>query len=221
VFYDRAGSAVAQLDPSAVDLSIVREARLLHLTGITPALSETCAAIWRGLAQAAREAGVPVVLDVNYRSRLWSPAAARAGLAPVMALADVLICGADDAAAIWGRYGSGEVIAGALLERSGAGLVVVTLGARGAAALDRAVRLVHEPALPVTIVDPVGAGDAFAAGFIDRWLDAPGDVAGALRAGVALAALALTIPGDLAIVTRAELDEVLAQRGQPGRDIVR
>jgi 2-dehydro-3-deoxygluconokinase len=221
VLYDRAGSAVAGLTRVDIDLDLVRRARVLHLTGITPALSQGCSEIWRGLAQAARDAGVPIILDVNYRSQLWTPAAAREGLAPVTRLANVLICGADDAAVIWGQHGSGEVVARALLERSSAELVVVTLGAGGACALSRGGTFIQQSAVPVTIVDAVGAGDAFAAGFIDRWLDKPEDVGTALRAGVSLAALAMTMPGDLAIVTRAELDETSAQLGTPGRDIIR
>jgi 2-dehydro-3-deoxygluconokinase len=77
------------------------------------------------------------------------------------------------------------------------------------------------PAPEVEIVDPVGAGDAFAAGFLHRRLDDAEDLEAALRAGAAMAALKMTIPGDLALVTAGELAETLALLDQPGAEIVR
>ena len=221
VVYDRAGSTVARLEPEQVDHAVVRSARALHLTGITPALSTNCAAICAALASTAAAVGVPLIFDVNYRARLWAPEQARAGLAALVSQASLLICGADDAATIWGLNGEPKTVARRLQELSGARLVVLTLAERGALAIERAGGLWHQPAMPVTIVDPVGAGDAFAAGFLHRWLDAPADVASALRAGVALAALKMTMPGDLALVTPAELDEALALLDRPGQDIQR
>ena len=222
VVYDRARSVVALLDPSHIDPAVVRRARALHLTGITPALSPGCAAICDALAAAAADAGVPLVVDVNYRARLWSPREAAAGLAPLLARARLLMCGAGDAATIWGLGGvAPEEIATGLLERSNAELVVITLAERGALARARAGGVWRQPAAPVRIIDPVGAGDAFAAGFLHRWLDEPGDVPAALRSGVALAAFKMTLPGDLALITPAELDETEALLDGRGEDIVR
>jgi 2-dehydro-3-deoxygluconokinase len=98
---------------------------------------------------------------------------------------------------------------------------VLTLAEAGVLALARDGATWRQAALPVTIVDPVGAGDAFAAGLLHHWLDAPEDVATALRSGVALAALKMTMPGDLALITATELDEALALFGTPGQDIHR
>ena len=221
VLYDRADSAVARLDPAHVDAELVRAARAVHLTGITPALSASCAAICAALASAAVAADVPLVFDVNYRARLWSPEQARAGLASLLRQATLLLCGAGDAATIWGLSGEPERVARGLLALSGAQLVVLTLAEAGVLAVARDGANWRQAALPVTIVDPVGAGDAFAAGLLHRWLDAPEDVAGALRSGVALAALKMTMPGDLALITPAELDEALALLDAPGQDIHR
>ncbi len=223
VLYDRAGSAIATLDVGAVDPEVVHAARMLHLTGITPALSASAAAICRRLATAATDAGIPVALDVNYRARLWTGDAARAGLAPLLERVTLLLCGVDDARAVWGLDGDPEDVARALLDRSAAGVVVVTAGARGAVAVPRGAgsAVVRQPAAPVQPIDPVGAGDAFAAGVLHRWLDAPGDLAGALRSGAALAALKMTIAGDFAIVTPHELAEAIDLVDGSAREIDR
>lgn len=222
VVYDRASSAVARLTPDEIDLAIAAQSRLLHLTGITPALSDGCAEICLRLAGAARDAGTLVVLDVNYRSLLWSPADAASGLQPLLDHADILFCGAGDAATIWGLTGEPDAIASGLLDRSAAGLVIVTRGSEGAYAALRDGPATHQPAIPVEIIDPVGAGDAFAAGFLHHWLDgtaeSPAKLSAALRTATTLAALQMTIPGDLAIVTQDELSDAMKQAGG---DIVR
>jgi 2-dehydro-3-deoxygluconokinase len=221
VLYDRAESAVARITPSAVDPRVVAAARALHLTGITPALSASCSAVCQRLAESAVAAGIPVVVDVNYRARLWSPDAARSGLRPLLDRASVLFCGAGDAATIWGLGGAADAIAAGLLDRSAARLVVVTLGADGSVAVTRDRRAARVPAIPVEMVDAVGAGDAFAAGFLHRWLDHPDDIAGALRSATALAALKMTLFGDLATITPDELAETLALLDGAAREIDR
>lgn len=223
VHYDRAGSAVARLDAESLDPSLVRSARLLHLTGITPALSASAAECCRVLVEAAADAGVPVALDVNHRARLWSGGEARDGLAPLLEHVTVLLCGRDDARTIWGIVGEPLDVAAGLLDRSAATVVVVTDGARGAVAMAREGRdeMIHQPAAAVQPIDPVGAGDAFAAGFLHRWLDAPADLAGALRSGAALAALKMTMAGDFAIVTVEELEETIGLLDGEAREIDR
>lgn len=221
VLYDRAGSAVSMLVPDEVDVAIVGRARAVHLTGITPALSPTCADICLRLADAAYDAGIPVVFDVNYRARLWSSRDAESGLHPLLQRVTLLLCGQGDAATIWGLTGAPEQIAQGLLDRSTADLVVLTRGDEGAFARHRDGRTWCQPGATVEIVDAIGAGDAFAAGFLNRWLDDRDGVDAALRSGVSLASLKMTMPGDLAIVTRAELDEAIAALGFPGADIDR
>jgi 2-dehydro-3-deoxygluconokinase len=221
VTYDRADSVVAGIDPDAIDYTLVAGARALHLTGITPALSPACAEVCRRLVIAAAAADVPVVLDVNYRSLLWSPEQARLGLAYFCEHADVLLCGAGDARTIWNLDGSPEDVGRELLSLSGADIAVVTLGELGVCAVSREGEICRQSAVPVEIIDPVGAGDAFAAGFLNVWLDDRQDVSGALRSATALAALAMTIPGDLAIVTPDDLAATLALVDGSGDDIVR
>lgn len=221
VTYDRANSVVAQLKPSAVDYSLVASARALHLTGITPALSSTCATICHRLVETATERHVPVILDVNYRALLWSPEEARRGLASICEHATIVLCGLADARTIWGLDGEPADVARGLLDRSNAALAIVTLGEAGVLAAVRDGDIHEQPALPVEVVDPVGAGDAFAAGFLHVWLDDRDAIDAALRSGVALASLAMTIPGDLAIITADDLRATLDLLETPGSDIIR
>jgi len=221
VIYDRANSALALIDPDALPYDEVACSRALHLTGITPALSDNCAVACRRLAERAREAGVPLVFDVNYRSLLWTPDEAAQGLAYFLANVNLLVCGRGDAATIWGIDGSAEETARALLERSAARLVVVTDGGRGAIALTRDGQVYRQAAAQVEVVDPVGAGDGFLAGFLHVWLDAPDDIPAALRSGTALASLQMTMPGDLAIVSPDELAAALDALDTSGADIIR
>jgi 2-dehydro-3-deoxygluconokinase len=221
VTYDRAGSAVAAIDPEAIDYTLVRRARALHLTGITPALSEACASVAHRLLDEAATAGIPVIVDVNYRSLLWTPEEARRGLDHLLQRATVVLCGAADAATVWGLAGQPQEIAGGLLDLSAADIAVVTLGEDGVCARRRDGSSWSQPSLEVDIVDPVGAGDAFAAGFLHCWFDAPDDIPAALRSGVAMAALAMTIPGDLAIVSGDDLTTTLALLDGGSDDIVR
>ena len=221
VVYDRADSALALIDPGALPYDEVARSRALHLTGITPALSANCATACRRLVDRASESGVPLIFDVNYRSLLWSPDEAARGLAFFVENANLLVCGRGDAATIWGIDGSADETARALLERSAARLVVVTDGNRGATALTRDGEIYRQAAPEVQVIDPVGAGDGFLAGFLHVWLDAPDDIPGALRSGVALASLQMTMPGDLAIVTADELAAAIAALDASGADIIR
>ncbi|HLK57023.1 MAG TPA: sugar kinase, partial [Chthonomonadaceae bacterium] len=202
VYYDRAGSAASAIAPEEVDAQTIARARLLHLTGITPALSPACA---RATAQAislARLGGTAVSFDVNFRARLWTPEAAQAALEPLLAQVDVLLCPLRDAATVFGLTGEGPQVARQLRARFSAGAVVVTLGEEGAVACDdRGDRSVAS--LPIgSSVDRVGAGDAFCAGVLMGFLQA--DLALGLEYGVAMAALKHTMPGDLLLSTRAE-----------------
>ena len=205
VLYDRADSAIARIDPEALDLSMVTGAGVLHLTGITPALSTSARAACLRLADAAREHRVPISVDVNYRARLWPPEQAAEGIQPLLDRATLLFCGAGDAATIWGLSGDPVSVAQALLDRSTAQVVVVTTGEHGSLARSRDGSRHDQPAVPVETIDAVGAGDAFAAGFLHRWLDDRANIPAALQSAATLAALKMTIYGDNAIITPDDL----------------
>lgn len=209
VTYDRAGSCTSEMGPDDPDWEALLDTRLLHLTGITPALSVSCRELTAEALRRARQRGVPVSFDLNYRSRLWTEVEAAVVLRPLIQGLELLFCSATDAARLFGIQGDREEVARAVLELSHARQVVVTFGEQGALAWDGQL-LVYEPARPTQIVDRLGAGDALAAGLLHGWLD--GDLAAGLRYGVTLAGMALSQLGDMLVTDREEL-ELLSQGG--------
>ena len=209
VLYDRRESALSQLVPDEVDWGLVRDARMVHLSGITPALGENLRAVIRRACREAQEAGVPISFDVNYRSRLWSAKEARDFLAEVLPAVRYLFIGSDDAATVFELVGPPEAVLNGLRKIAPAATIALTLGEAGSAALAGSV--VHRPSrlYTVTTVDRVGAGDAFAAGFLWRVLTGR-SVQEAIDAATALAALKCTIWGDIALVRAVEVEELLA-----------
>ncbi|HET8631345.1 MAG TPA: sugar kinase [Thermomicrobiales bacterium] len=168
VYYYRKGSAVSHLGPDALDPAAFRGARVFHTTGISLALGETLAATTRRAMELAREAGCTVCFDPNLRPSLWSIEQARAGLLPVIAGVDVLLSGLQEMRALLETEEIGAIMA--WCRERGVGQVVLKDGARGSHVLiDGEARLVP----PVEVgeeVDPVGAGDAFDAGFVSGLL---------------------------------------------------
>jgi 2-dehydro-3-deoxygluconokinase len=202
VVYYRSGSAGSRLCPTDVDPALIAGARLLHLTGITPALSATARDAVRFAVATARDARVPVSLAVNYRRALWSPESAAAELTELVRLADLVFASEAEAAMLVPGGTAAELATG--LAALGPGQVLVTLGAAGAVAAVDGV-LLEAPAHPVVAVDPVGAGDAFAAGYLSAVLD--GEPPGTRLDRATLAgAFAVTVPGDWeGLPTRADL----------------
>lgn len=210
VLYDRQGSAFTTLREEEVDWEAVRDSRVLHVTGITPALGEHPRRLAERAVAEAAAAGVLVSLDVNYRAALWTPEAARACLEGLLPRVGLLFVGAEDARRVFGLQGEAEAVAEGLRQAAPRAVVALTLGEQGALVLaDRPYRPSRLFALDV-VADRVGAGDAFAAGFLYGYLPA-GDVRRAVDCGTALAALKCTMWGDVALVRPGELEELLAQ----------
>ena len=209
VLYDRRESAMSRLQPEDVDWTRLRGARLLHLSGITPALGENLRQVLRRAVREAAAAGVPLSLDVNYRSRLWTPKEARDFLVEVLPAVRHLFVGADDAETVFELMGPPETVLAGLRALAPQATIALTLGEAGAAVLDAGAGWRPRQRYPVGVVDRGGAGDAFAAGFL--WARLTGrEAQAAVDAGTALAALKCTIWGDIALVGRAELEELMA-----------
>jgi len=210
VLYDRRDSALARLIPDEVDWALVRRARLVHLSGVTAALGDNLRDVLRRALAEAASAGVPVSFDVNYRSRLWAPKAAREFLQEILPGLRYLFVGSDDAHTVFELVGSPEDVLKGLRVLAPGAIIALTLGEGGSAVLtDGAAVLRPSRLYTVSVVDRVGAGDAYAAGFL--WATLTGRTAQqAVNAATALAALKCTVWGDVPLVTRAELDELLA-----------
>lgn len=190
--YYRAGSAASALGPELLDdpamARLLDAARLVHVSGITAALSDSALDLLRRMLS-HRPAGQVVSFDLNWRPALWrdrDPGVLR----PLLNAADIVLCGADEAAVV---LGTGEPAALRDLLPGPATLVVKQDG-HVATAID-ATGLIAEPALTVEVVEPVGAGDAFAAGYLAGTLRGY-DQRRKLRLGHLAAAATLVVSSD-------------------------
>lgn len=193
VQYHRQGSAGAALCIDDLRAPLAAGARILHLTGITPALSGSARAAATWAVESAAAAGMLVSLDINYRAALWSRDQARAVVSPLASYASIVIASADELDIVGDPGADEPAIIASLLGR-GVAAVLVKLGAAGARA-HTADGVHHAEALAVTAVDTVGAGDAFTAGYLSGHLDGL-DVADCLRRAVTLGAFAVSTRGD-------------------------
>ncbi|MGI5452804.1 sugar kinase [Streptomyces sp. CA-249302] len=192
VHYYRSGSAASALGPELLDDERVRSAALLHLSGITPALSPTCRDLMeRALSTPADERPYAIGFDVNHRPALWPDGTAAKVLRDLAGRADLVFVGLDEAQGLWGEHLQPADVRRLL---AGPRVLVVKDGGRAAHAFVGG-SVCTVPALPVEVVEPVGAGDAFAAGFLAGLLRGE-SMPRALRLGHIAAASALWVTGD-------------------------
>ena len=205
VSYDRKDSAFSRLRADDVDWEPVRRARVVHLSGITPALGPVSRAL---IERALQETDV-LSFDINYRASLWSPADARAFSAPVLPRSRYLFIGAEEAATVFGIEGSPEGVLEALARMAPKATIALMQGADGCTVLDGGRVLRPRYRHPVQVVDPIGAGDAYVGGFL--WATLSGrHVQDAIDVGQAVAALKCSTWGDIALVTPREVEDLLA-----------
>jgi 2-dehydro-3-deoxygluconokinase len=230
VIYDRARSAISEMDPDAVDWPTIFDgAAWFHVTGITPALGEKPAVATARALQAAKAAGARTSVDLNYRKKLWTERRAQEVMGPLMRSVDVVIANEEDLQSVLGVHVPGtDVTSGQLnvdgfrqaAERVtrdfGPPMVAITLresisasdNGWSAVLRDGASGAMHRSQrYDVRLVDRIGGGDSFAAGLIYGLATgrAPQD---ALRFAVAASALKQTIPGDFNRVSVAEVDRL-------------
>jgi 2-dehydro-3-deoxygluconokinase len=203
VTYYRHGSAGSRLGRADVDEEVVRSARVLHTTGITLALSPSSYDAAQHAMKVARDAGVTVSLDINHRSRLIAAAEAGVMLRDLIDQVDVVF-GSEHELQMIVAEEDPEALVEAVAEL-GPSEVVLKRGEHGA--LGRADnRTVAVPAIPVRAVDPVGAGDAFVAGYLSSRLEG-GTLEDRLRRGAVCGSFAVSVPGDWeGLPRREELD---------------
>jgi 2-dehydro-3-deoxygluconokinase len=178
--------------PGFLGADRIAGARIVHTTGITPALSPSCRAMVDQLFADARAAGALVSFDVNDRRPLWALTVAADTLARLANAADIAFVGRDEAERVWGTATASEIRA----FLPDCTLLIVKDGDVGATAFDGDTDPVFVPAPTVDVVEPVGAGDAFAAGFLAATLEGR-PMAERLQAGHDAAALVLRIAADM------------------------
>nr|WP_092774892.1 sugar kinase [Actinokineospora terrae] len=191
VRYYRRGSAASAMGPDTLDRVDLAGARLVHISGITAALSPDCLALLRAVLDLPRTAH-QVSFDLNWRPALWA-GSDHGVLRELADRADIVLVGSDEAEVVWGAATPAEVRAVLPTPHT----LVVKQGAVGATLLRHGQPEVFEPALRVEVVEPVGAGDAFAAGFLAAALRGE-PPARALRAGHIRAATVLRTHHDVA-----------------------
>lgn len=191
VLYYRDGSAASAMDETDADRALAKAPRLLHLSGITPALSASCARAVEHAVDSAHRLGVEVSLDVNHRAAVWPDRATAAReLHRLAQRCDIVLVGLDEAATLWDT--DTDVSVRALLDRPR--VLVVKDGAREASSFEDG-RHTQVPAMTVEVIEAVGAGDGFAAGWLHARLRGMAPVE-ALRLGHLVAAGSLSSATD-------------------------
>lgn len=190
VNYYRAGSAASKLSPSDIEAMSLDDAAFVHLTGITPALSESAASAIETVLIEARRRGIIISFDVNHRPGLWPAPFAAPILSSLANSADIVFVGLDEASRLWNTATPRDVRA----QLPSAQSLIVKDGAVGATVFDGD----HEffvPTPPVEVIEEVGAGDAFAGAFLAALMQGE-DLHSSTVAGHAQAALALRSTSD-------------------------
>jgi 2-dehydro-3-deoxygluconokinase len=216
------------IKPGSVDWASVFDGAVwYHVSGITPALSESAAKVTAESLVAAKKAGLTVSYDLNYRSKLWSAEQARAVQEPLMEYVDVLITTEEDTQVVFGISGEAKGsyeqvdaesyahIARSLEKRFKLDAVAITLRENPRVLLNSWSAIVaaggkihRAPRYEVEVVDRIGAGDAFSAGLIVSRLESR-SWEEAVGFATATSALKHSIPGDFCLVTRGEVDRLL------------
>jgi 2-dehydro-3-deoxygluconokinase len=206
VYFDRRDTAFSKIGTQDVEWDRLLDTRVLHLTGVTAAVSETACRVVEEAASRARAAGVPVSFDVNFRAKMWSEQEARPRLVGVLESADIVFIRLADAALLFGSESVDDALA-AVRRLSSARAVAVTNGAAGASAVVDGHRY-DAAAVEVRIIDRLGSGDAFAAGFLHCILQER--TADVLSYATMLAAMCLSQTGEQVATTREAVDRAIS-----------
>ncbi len=228
VLYDRADSAIARIEPNAFDWTgILTGCDALHTTGITPALSDACAAATQHALQTAKSFGLYTSFDLNYRRKLWSQEKARKTVEPLLKYVDLVIGNEEDAKDVLGisaektdirggqiAHEAYEQVARQIQQRFGSRAVAITLRESESASVNHwSAALLSDDKFYLSrrysmhVVDRVGAGDSFCGGLLAALLEQQPPQQ-ALEFAVAASCLKHSIPGDFNKVTRAEVQRL-------------
>jgi 2-dehydro-3-deoxygluconokinase len=206
--YLRAGSAASRMRPADLPLDVIRAAKVLHVSGVSQAISASACDSCFAAIDAARHAGVKISYDTNLRLKLWPLQRARAIIRATMALCDWALPSLDDAKLLYPGHDADAILDAC--HRDGASLVVLRCGAGGCIVSDSSKRE-RIAGHRVNAIDATGAGDCFDGAFAAR-LVAGDDPFTAARYANAAAALATTGYGAVAPLPRhAQVMALLAE----------
>jgi 2-dehydro-3-deoxygluconokinase len=203
VLYDRSDSAFTRLTVNMVNWEIVRGARLVHVSGVTPALGDNAKTLVRRLIEETSA----LSFDLNYRRALWSPEEAYDFTVSILPHVKYFFLGHTEALTVFRHNGPPEVILEMLSRLAPQATIVLLQGGDGSTVLHdgRFWRPSLQPT--VNVVDPIGAGDAYVAGYLWSMLQGR-DVQDAVDAGATVAALKCSMWGDIAIIRKSDVDDV-------------
>jgi 2-dehydro-3-deoxygluconokinase len=221
VLYDRAGSTISMVQKGEIDWEkVFNGTKHFHVSGITPALSRSASEVTSEALQAAKKMGCTVSYDLNYRKKLWTPAEAKKIQEPMMAHVDMLFTTEEDTNVVFGiKQKDYEAVAEKLAQTFQFKVVAITLREdlsvwrnNWTAIAYHKGKIFRDRKYEVEIVDRVGAGDSFTAGFLYGWHKLQ-DVEKGVQYGNAFAALKHTVPGDLNFSTLEEVEAQLKGTG--------
>jgi 2-dehydro-3-deoxygluconokinase len=206
VVYDRRGSAFASLSPDMVDWEPVRHARLVHVSGVTPALGNNGRALVHRLIA---EATAAVSFDVNYRASLWTPEEACAFAYSVLPHVRYFFLGQAEAQTVFRHKGPPEATLEMLAQVAPKATITILQGQDGSTVLDAGRIWRPRVRHTVQVVDPIGAGDAYVGGYL--WATLRGQsTQEAIDAAATVGALKCSTWGDVAVVTERDVVDALA-----------
>lgn len=219
VVYDRKFSSMTTLQTKELDFNALCDTRMLHVSGITLGLGEPVRSATIALMKAAKEAGVLLSFDINYRANLWTDQEERAVVEPLLPLFDVLFISEESFRRMFGQWGELVELQQKFARKYGLSYVLST--SREAltpshhtftstvfSAKEEAV--FTEPPYEIDVVDRIGSGDAFVAGALAGILQTDSGET-AMRMGNAMAAVKCTIPGDLTVTAAREIQKIMDQ----------
>jgi len=218
VYYYRKGSAASLMKPEELNEKYIAQAKILHITGITPALSESCYRTVLKVINIAKENNMTIIFDPNLRLKLWTSEKAKKVLNEIASLADVILPGLDE-----GQFMTGKMTLEDVAESLMGGkdkVIIIKIGSKGAYLHTRKEKVIIEGFPIPQIIDPVGAGDGFAAGIIDGILNKE-PLKQTVKRANAIGAMVMKVKGDFEGLPNSRAIEQFINQVDRVRDIKR
>lgn len=212
VYYYRKDSAASKMSEQDLPIDLIKSSRFIHLTGITPALSVSCRLMIFKIIKIAKENRIPIVFDPNIRFKLWSKAEAKQVILEIAANADYILTGISEAEFLVGTSKEEEIFS--ILTKKEGQVIVLKKGA-SSTLFSVNGKITEVPIISVSeVLDPIGAGDAFAAGFIHGLLMNQ-SIEMSVKYGNLLGACVIQQFGDVeGLPTREELETLCRSKEQ-------
>jgi 2-dehydro-3-deoxygluconokinase len=207
IIYDRESSAFAHIKPEEIDWTYLNSCKLFHTSGITVALSQNCEVAVKKCLEFIKEKGKLTSFDINYRAKLTTPEKVLKQLIEILPQIDILFSSEKDIDLIFKEKADLNEKCTKLLEKFSLKIIILTRGPNPPYILEENGKEHFGKGNTPNLVDRIGAGDAFDAGFIYGYF--LGDIEKAIKYGEAMSALKFSIPGDFAILTREEVEEFI------------